>query len=74
MPHPRPEPGTKTTREIRVCICKSCGYTVSDNGLCDGECKNDADHHRGELTRPVTYFHAVYERTDVFLRDEEATQ
>ena len=66
----RPEPGKVTTREIRVKVCKSCGYAVDDTGLCSGDCDFDAEHHAGEMTRPGTYFHAVYERTDKFIRDE----
>ncbi len=60
----RPQPGTKTTGEIRIEVCQKCGYIV-DLGLCQWKCDNDSAHEDG------TFFYAVYERTDVFLRDEE---
>jgi hypothetical protein len=61
---PRPEPGAKTVRLIKVPVCRRCGYAISD-GLCDDGCDLDGSGHA-----PADTILAVYERTDIFLRDE----
>lgn len=61
---PRPEPGTAFISEIKVKICGKCGYMVV-NTLCDYNCSYD-----GALSDNRPIITAVYQRTDVFLRDE----
>jgi hypothetical protein len=66
MPHlKRPEPGTTTTREIKVRLCAECGNEIDEGGLCDYDCPWD-----GRTNSERKTFVAVYERTDKFLRDE----
>lgn len=63
-PYPRPKPGAATVSTIRIPICAECRCVIDDTGLCDPDCRMDAESHRGHM------FYAVYERTDKFLRDE----
>lgn len=61
----RPAIGTTTTREIRVPICKLCGCEINEVGECDQDCEYDC------VRRPKgTVLTAVYQRTDVLVREE----
>ena len=64
MMRPRPEPGAVFESEVRIRICRHCGYRLDEGGLCHYECPHDGE--RGD-DDTIT---AVYKRTDVFLRDE----
>jgi hypothetical protein len=64
IPIPRPTPGQVTEREFVVDVCGECGYVI-ENGLCDYECPYD-----GDLAKRPKIIHAVYKRTDVFVRDD----
>ena len=60
----RPEPGTVTRKEeIRVEICPECGYRITSGELCDSRCSLDGWLHRNLIV-------AVYEVTEIFIRDE----
>ncbi len=61
---PRPAPGTVTTNTIRVAICGTCGRVIQ-GPLCSYGCPEDGGPHPHK-------FHAVYERTEKFLRDESS--
>lgn len=65
----RPATGTKTCHEVKVKVCTGCHCVIDDGGLCSFECDLDGEHGN-----PATYFFAVYQRTDEFLRDEPGSQ
>ena len=60
-PRERPMPGTVSRREIRIPVCRECGYAI-DGGLCSDTCINDGNPHKNPII-------AVYWRIDVFIRD-----
>ena len=63
----RPVPGTVTTRVTSIPVCALCHCVIdSDTDMCDYECDYDGDH-----ADPKTYFYAVYEVSEKFIRDEE---
>ena len=64
-PRPRPDPGKVTIRELRIPVCRGCGYRIDETGLCSYECDYDGDHRPAEAV-----IHAVYRETMEFLRDE----
>ena len=56
----RPTPGDSITKIIRIPICKICGYMIEEEfSGCTYVLHNEEN---------TSY--AIYERTDVFLRDE----
>ena len=61
----RPKPGTVTSRQIEVRVCKACGYAMNDTGLCSDICDLDGTPHP-----PEQIITAVYIRTDVFIGDK----
>lgn len=63
----RPFPGKTTEQEISVEVCHQCGYMI-DMGMCSFECPYDGEYERPKI------IHAIYRRTDVFLRDEIVEQ
>lgn len=60
----RPTPGDSITEIIRIPICKTCGYMIEEFSGCTYECPDDYEHNEENT------IYAIYERTDVFLRDE----
>ena len=60
---PRPIPGVITEREIIVDVCGECGCVV-EHDLCDYGCPYDSAYERPKI------IHAVYKRTDTFVRDD----
>jgi|GEM_PF-5342438 hypothetical protein len=61
----RPTPGDSITKIIRIPICKTCGYMIEEEfSGCTYECPDDYEHNEENT------LYAIYERTDVFLRDE----
>ena len=61
----RPLPGSQTKSEFRVRVCKACKHVINFT-FCHYGCDYDDLDHRPE----GTFFTAVYERVDTFLRDE----
>ena len=58
---PRPDIGTVTTREVRVPVCRSCGFIRTD-GLCSDDCDLDG--------MPAEVFYAVYSCVETLIREE----
>ena len=68
MTPPPDVPKTTTMRLVRVLTCLICGYACGNTGLCSYYCENDGD--APSIRDPKSLAVRVYQRTDVFLREE----